>query len=41
MKYAEELENAGLHNAVDKILVKFPHLEELAGIAAGHIEDLP
>lgn len=30
MKYAEELENAGLHNAVDKILVKFPHLEELA-----------
>lgn len=30
MKYAKEIEDAGLHNAVDKILVKFPHLEELA-----------
>lgn len=70
MKYAKEIEDAGLHNAVDKILAKFPHLEELAktdakdfandairlilpngitlreywklaGIAAGHMEDLP
>lgn len=70
MKYAKEIEDAGLHNAVDKILVKFPHLRglaendaknfandairlilpngitlkeywKLAGIAVGHIEDLP
>lgn len=28
MKYAKEIEDAGLHNAVDKILAKFPHLED-------------
>lgn len=30
MKYTKEIEDAGLHNAVDKILVKFPHLRGLA-----------
>lgn len=70
IKYARELEDAGLHNAVNKILLKYPHLKglakndakdfannaihlilpdgitlreqwKLAGIAAGHLEDLP
>ena len=30
MKYAEELEKAGLHKAVSCIVRQFPHLEKLA-----------
>lgn len=41
MKYAEELEKAGLHKAVSCIVRQFPHLEKLAEMMPEALRKMP